>query len=656
MPQYQGIWTLQDAARLQSQQQWATDPLFENTTLLLQADNAPNAAQNNTFLDSSANAFTITRNGNLSQGSFTPFSATGWSNFFNGGSDRISNTSAGVMDVGTNNFTIEMWFFPTSTADQMLFEGPSNLGFQFYIISGVLSFGHNGAVVNYTLPSSFYNSWHHLCVVREGTGSNQVSLYVDGIRQAQGTLTTNITTTGFQVSRTSQYLVFGYISNLRVVKNSAVYTGAAFTIPTAPLTAIANTSLLICQSNGFRDASTNNFPLTIAGTTSVQAFAPFAPQFQYTPTVIGGSGYFNGTTNSLTLPAGAIPSGAGTAFTIEFWIYQSVLGGTVLRANGNGSSLSIGMNTNGTVSIDNVFVASILTTTGAATAGGWNHIAITRTTGNLYTIYINGVSAGSTTYAGSLGSQQSFIAYNTFTGAYTTAYISDFRCVNSLVYTAAFTPPTAPLTAVTNTNLLLNFTNAAITDGTMKNNLETVGNAQVSTSIVKYGTGSMAFDGSGDYLSSVSNAVNNLSGDFTVEAWIYRAVIGVLHPIFDLGDYVGASGLLFYVTSGNALAIFTNNGLAMSGGTIPATTWTHVALVRSGSGSGNTRLYVNGVSVGTPATNTATFSGRLLVGADLYNTAITNFMNGYIDDLRVTRGVARYTANFTPPQVALPRQ
>jgi hypothetical protein len=66
---------------------------------------------------------------------------------------------------------------------------------------------------------------------------------------------------------------------------------------------------------------------------------------------------------------------------------------------------------------------------------------------------------------------------------------------------SSFTPPTAPLTAVTNTQLLCNFTNAGILDNAMMNDLETVGNAQISTSVKKYGTGSMYFDGTGDWLS-----------------------------------------------------------------------------------------------------------------------------------------------------------
>ena len=54
-----------------------SDPYFEYTTLLLPG-NGTNGAQNNTFLDSSANNFTITRNGNTTQGTFSPFSQTGW--------------------------------------------------------------------------------------------------------------------------------------------------------------------------------------------------------------------------------------------------------------------------------------------------------------------------------------------------------------------------------------------------------------------------------------------------------------------------------------------------------------------------------------------------------------------------------------------------
>ena len=82
--------------------------------------------------------------------------------------------------------------------------------------------------------------------------------------------------------------------------------------------------------------------------------------------------------------------------------------------------------------------------------------------------------------------------------------------------------PTSPPTNIANTSLLLNFTNAGIFDQTAKNILETVGDAKVSTAQYKYGTGSIVFDGTGDYLVTSSSVNNRLgSGDFTIEMWLY---------------------------------------------------------------------------------------------------------------------------------------
>ena len=90
-----------------------SDPNFENVTLLLTGDGT-NGAQNNTFLDSSTNNFTITRNGNTTQGTFSPFSQTGWSNYFDGSGDYLTTaTSASGFSFGTGDFTIEFWMYPT---------------------------------------------------------------------------------------------------------------------------------------------------------------------------------------------------------------------------------------------------------------------------------------------------------------------------------------------------------------------------------------------------------------------------------------------------------------------------------------------------------------------------------------------------------------
>jgi hypothetical protein len=116
MPQYQGVWTLQQQMQALTSGQWVTDPNFKNTTLLLQGDSGANGAQNNLFLDTSPNQFAITRNGNTTQGSFTPFSLQpgAWGNYFDG-SSYLSNTSpTSVVAAGTSNFTAEFWVYPTT--------------------------------------------------------------------------------------------------------------------------------------------------------------------------------------------------------------------------------------------------------------------------------------------------------------------------------------------------------------------------------------------------------------------------------------------------------------------------------------------------------------------------------------------------------------
>ena len=107
-------------------------------------------------------------------------------------------------------------------------------------------------------------------------------------------------------------------------------------------------------------------------------------------------------------------------------------------------------------------------------------------------------------------------------------YISDARLVNgTCVYTGNFTPPAVPLTAISGTNLLLNFTNAGIYDSAMMNNAITVGAAQISTAQYKFGSSSISFNGTTSYLSNLNNSLNYAfgSGDFTIEFWLYASTL-----------------------------------------------------------------------------------------------------------------------------------
>jgi hypothetical protein len=697
MPQYQGVWNLQDAARLQSQQQWVTDPNFRNTTLLLQADNAANGAQNNTFLDSSSNSFAITRfggNPGMTQGTFSPFNQTSgsWSNYFDGSGDNLTVPAGSAFAYGTQAFTVEAWVFPTASAEQIILS--QTVSGTNYFVCGIGSANQpyfiatlSGAGTSIVSPTTVtLNQWNHIAWVREGTGSNQFKIYLNGINVITGTVSIDLANTTYtptigQYTHSATLNYTGYISNLRVTKGGALYTSNfnPSTLPFTTTVSVGTVSLLTCQNNRFIDNSTANsgnpWTITVGGNPYVQPFAPFAPQFQYTQSVIGGSGYFDGSGDFLTVPStSSLAMGTGD-FCIEMWIYPTALSGNqTLYANfasgGGNSQIGIFIRNADSIRVSSWDTAFLDSATGTIVGNSWQHIVNCRS-GNNSALFINGVRQASTS-----GTPNNFSSTDAFSigrrpanDQFFPGYISGLRVVKgSSVYDPTLTTltiPTAPPTAITNTQLLCNFTNAGIIDGTMDNVLETVGNAQVSTSVVKYGSGSLAFDGSSDSLKIGLTPLLNLgTGDFTIEFWCNPNTVGASRAILASGNTTFNAGAVIIAggVSGNdsmRLGAFDFGGpsytIVRDTAATPTGTWTHYAFVRSGN---NFALYRNGTSVAT-ATWTGSFNfntnNLTKVGGDTWDGANSSW-DGYIDDFRITRGVARYLSNFTPPQVALPRQ
>jgi hypothetical protein len=176
--------------------------------------------------------------------------------------------------------------------------------------------------------------------------------------------------------------------------------------------------------------------------------------------------------------------------------------------------------------------------------------------------------------------------------------------------------------------------------------LTAYGNVQISTTQVKYGSGAMYFDGSGDYLSLSSTSDFNFgSGDFTIELWIKTNIKINYQAIFisaDIGLWIhtnAAGDLIYGAGSGDRLAGY---------GQVCDDLWHHIAITR---GSGTVRVFVDGVQTDTTSNTTAiNLTSSITFGT--YNGS--RYYTGYMDDIRITKGVARYTANFTPPTQALP--
>jgi hypothetical protein len=627
------------------------DAYFRFNSLLLSA-NGTNNKNNNVFLDSSANNFTITRVGNSTQGSFSPYSPAGWSNYFDGSGDYLRKSGSGVL-TASGDVTIECWMYPATSSVIGLFDGGPNEGsiIRNYPANKIAKAGSEGTGAVFT---PIANQWQHFAVT---FSSGNITVYINGTVSGTGTYTSGYAAgSNFDIggiNGTGDGAFSGYISNFRVTR-SLVYT-STFTPPTSALTAIANTSLLTCQSNRFIDNSTNNYALTVVNDVKIFNFSPFKPSAAYDAATHGGSAYFDGTGDYLTVPDNAAFDSL-TDFTIECWVYfNSVASGCIFDkgwANVNyGSYMMVLLGGElrfyGSTDGGNWNLASAAVVLAAPKTGRWYHIAVTRSGTELKTFAdgavvtsITTTSAATTNNAVVLSIGADGSGTHTFNG-----YISNFRLIKgTALYTSAFTPPTSPVTAVTNTSLLCNFANAGIFDATTKTILETVGDAKISTVQSKFGGSSMVFDGTGDYVAIKSfYPFNYGSRDYTIEAWVYKATSG--------------SQTLFASNTGGGLITFPDAAKLTwnIGGTavisdpdnFPLNQWVHVAVTRA---SGTLRLFVNGTSKASAANSTTPSNDILSIGiwVDLSSFAF----NGYIDDLRITNGYARYTANFTTPTSA----
>lgn len=643
-----------------------TDPNFENVTLLLHGDGT-NGGQNNTFVDGSTNNFTITRNGNTTQGTFSPY-GDNWSNFFDGSGDTLSAADNAAFDLSNGAFTIEAFVYLRGNTQFGVIIGQwGTVGNNGYVLRQDAGFKAqfvhttNGSTESPMTASTAIplNKWIHVAVVRNS--SSTLSLFVDGVREATNA---SFTATIFDSSLSLRVggeaggvNTNGHISNVRVVKGTAVYdpTQSTLTVPTSPLTAISNTSLLTCQSNRFRDASTNNFTITRNGDVSVQRFSPFSPTAAYAAGTIGGSGYFDGTDDYLSAADSAnLRPGAG-AFTIEAWIYRNATGAAhTIYAKGGASTGIVFQVTSGNV-LRFTHTTTNIDSTGTIRGSSWNHVAVVRegTGTNQTKLYINGVQDGQGTVSTDF-TQTDEVRVGTNRGATEdlNGYLSDVRFVKgTAVYTATFAPPSSPLSAITDTQFLCVFQNAAILDNAMMAVPETVGNAQIDTTVKKYGTGSMEFDGTGDWLLVPDSIDQRLgTGNFTIECWLYLSATGTARGI--VGKGTSTTGWLLSTNTSNAVVFTYGTSTITSTGTLSGTTWYHIAVVREGTGTNQTKIYIGGTNDGTGTVSTDfTQTNAAYVGA---NRTGGDPMNGYIDDLRITKGVARYTATFTPPTAAFP--
>ena len=677
----------------------SSTPLTEiaNTVLL--------TCQSNRLIDNSVNNFTLNRFGDASVQVTSPFGSVpeavpiSYSNYFDGTGDYLSIPDNTVLDLATGggatapftgapSFTIECWFYCTALTateqDILNKDGTASSSYTQYsftitsagLLKLVLGHGENastgnGTQQNFTILNSItLNTWYHVAACQ--ATPNQIYTFLNGTLIATTTRTQYMANgsgkpllIGYHTGQANTQHFNGFISNVRIIKGTALYT-TSFTPSTTPLTAITNTSLLTCQSTSMIDNSTNNFAITANGNTVPRIFNPFGYTNQnntsYTPSTHGGSAYFDGTGDYLTTASSPVFANLWLGnVTVECWVYFNSVSSTPhIWSFSESTSIRVTLYVASSVFKLYTIVSTgsdIITSATTLTTGRWYHIAITRAS-TTWTMWLNGISQGTSTSTTRPSGVNEMVAigtqnYSPAAGDYLNGYVSDIRVTNGIaIYTSNFVPPAQAVANYSTTypsSLLLNFNNGGIVDRDSSNILETVGNAQLSTAVKKYGSASMYFDGTGDYLTIPTNLGFVFgTGDFTIEAWFY-IVSGAVGAIFDTrSGATGITPLLFFSTS--QLRYYVNGvDLILSPTTLSTATWYHVALVRS---SGSSKMYLNGAQTGSTAVdaNNFTLTNTINIGRGNDNA---NVFNGYIDDLRITKGFARYTANFSPSSSAL---
>lgn len=196
------------------------------------------------------------------------------------GSNNLSVSNSTELNPGTGDFTIEFWVNLNSTINNGSFYRANNNGVDIFMksVSGQNRLAVGQAQVATLITDTVTmttGAWVHVAVVRI---SGLTKLYKNGVLVGSASDANNYVTDGVNyIGTQGSVRINGYMTNLRVVIGTGVYTGT-FTPPTQPLTAITGTKLLLKTSNDanfLKDSSTNNFTITNTGSVTSQSLSPF---------------------------------------------------------------------------------------------------------------------------------------------------------------------------------------------------------------------------------------------------------------------------------------------------------------------------------------------------------------------------------------------
>ena len=206
--------------------------------------------------------------------------ATARSVVFDGTGDYLSTNTSSDYTLGTNDFTLEFWFYQDANDLEFFIDGDQGTGtdeWALYITSSGGCIYRTNQATRITSSSTLaIGQWHHIAIVREtNNGVRTTGMYLNGTKESQIYVDdTDYNITGFSVGRrnSDQYYFTGKISNVRLINGTALYT-TDFVPPTGPLTNITNTKALFCNNSSVTGATVGT--ISSSGDPTASADSPF---------------------------------------------------------------------------------------------------------------------------------------------------------------------------------------------------------------------------------------------------------------------------------------------------------------------------------------------------------------------------------------------
>lgn len=645
----------------------------------------------------------------------TPKSISGWASYhtgerrfgegafdFDGTDDFLAwvDHADWQLGGGTGNFTIDFWIKPDDSlvsSKQTLFEQQTD-STHYYSLStnnsGYLNFRVvDGSTIVDLVSSAAYawvtGVWYHIAVIRGWSGNaNDWALCVNGA--VIGTLTDDSTipnlTGPFRIGAgrhgadVSVYYYDGKIDEFRI-SNTARWT-AAFDPPTTEHTPDANTKLLAHGEFNGKDSSSTDHAVD---STTIGVVCTAVSKFGLSSAV------FNGTSDYISAVANHIYNiHQYTDYTVDFWAKRDNNSGTHAFFAMEDGSLNNGWwiyaTSAGKIGAQGISGAAELWLAESAANvwqdSLWHHVALVKK-GSDIGLYLDGKQVAYDSYSGSVIFDYA-IALGARTGgggSRLDGNMDEFRIEGRNSFSATpvvgltdtLTVPTEAHTESDYTLTLLHLDSEDVSvDGDKDTQISHIMDFVTSGgstptidtgAIRRFGRGCLKLDGTDDYVRIADHADWNFGdGNFTIDFWIrptsdWNSFDKVL---FDIGP--DANSRIILSTYNGTLHFYAYNNptvlvdISTASQNWSPDLWYHIAVVRGWSGNANDyAICVNGVAIGTGTDSTTMpdFGGYFHIGYGWdYGAGTLRYQDGYYDEFRVSKGIARWTANFTPPSAA----